>query len=145
MKKVGLLIISMATMGAIGVSLLTPAMPAMAAGTTGGTKFADGVCGDSTIDAELRKQAGCNVKDGKLSSTAVNLINIIIAVIGLAAAAVIVIGGIMYATSLGDPGKMTQAKNMVLYAVIALVVAVLAWAIVQAVVLSVPTIDADGS
>ena len=73
------------------------------------------------------------------------MINTIIAVIGLIAVVVIVIAGIMYATSLGEPGKMTQAKNMILYAVIALIVAVMAWGIVQVVVASVPTLDAKGS
>ena len=43
-------------------------------------------------------------------------------------------GGIKYATSAGDSNKVTAAKNTILYAVIGLAVAVLAFAIVNFVV-----------
>ena len=42
----------------------------------------------------------------------------------------IVIGGINYALSQGDPGKVKKAKDTILYGVIGLVVALLAFAIV---------------
>jgi len=42
---------------------------------------------------------------------------------------VIIVGGIRYATADGDSGKITQARNTILYAVIGLVVALLAYAI----------------
>lgn len=137
MKKLMVLVVMVAMMGITSISL-----PARVMAEEGGAK---NVCSDDNIPEDLRKQAGCEVKEGALSNTAINLINTIIAVIGLIAVVVIVIAGIMYATSLGEPGKMTQAKNMILYAVIALIVAVMAWGIVQVVVASVPTLDAKGS
>lgn len=109
------------------------------------TEFASGVCSDQYIDDSLKIQAGCKVEEGALSNTAVNLINIVIAIIGLVAVVVVVIGGIQYAVSLGDPGKITQAKNMIIYGVIAVVVAIMAWGIVQVVVASVPTLSADSA
>lgn len=52
-------------------------------------------------------------------------------VIGVAAVIVIVVGGIMYATSAGDPGKSKTAKDAIMYAAIGLGVAVLGSAIVN--------------
>lgn len=48
------------------------------------------------------------------------------AVAGLIAVVVIIVGGIQYVTSGGDPGKAAKAKNVILYAVIGLIIVLLA-------------------
>jgi hypothetical protein len=48
----------------------------------------------------------------------------------------IVIGGIRYTTSNGDSAGITSAKNTILYAVVGLIVALLAYAIVNFVLTS---------
>jgi len=58
-----------------------------------------------------------------------NGINLVYYIAGIVAVIVIVIAGITYATSVGDSGRITRAKNMILYAVIGLVVLVAAFAI----------------
>ena len=50
-------------------------------------------------------------------------------VIGIAAVIFIILGGINYVTSQGDPNKIKKAKDTILYAVIGLVAALLAFAI----------------
>lgn len=50
---------------------------------------------------------------------------------GIIAVIVIVIGGVLYVTSQGDPQKTARAKNTILFAVIGLIVAISAFAIVQ--------------
>lgn len=60
--------------------------------------------------------------------------NILMFVLGAIAVIVIVIGGIRYATSGGDQTQVTSAKNTILYAVVGIVVAILAYAIVNFVV-----------
>lgn len=62
------------------------------------------------------------------------VVNVLLFVIGLISVIMIIIGGIMYSTSAGDSGAITKAKNTILYAVIGLVVALLAFAIVNWVV-----------
>lgn len=62
------------------------------------------------------------------------VINILLFIIGIISVVMIIIGGIMYATSAGDPSKAGKAKNTILYAIIGLVVAFLAYAIVNWVV-----------
>jgi hypothetical protein len=51
-------------------------------------------------------------------------------VVGIAAVIMIIVGGIQYVTSSGDPTNVTNAKNTVLYAIIGLVVALLAQGII---------------
>lgn len=51
-------------------------------------------------------------------------------VVGIAAVIMIIIGGIQYVVSSGDPTNVTNAKNTVFYAIIGLVVALLAQGII---------------
>ena len=62
------------------------------------------------------------------------IINIVIGIIGLVAVAMVIYGGLRYTTSAGDSGKVTSAKNTILYGIIGLIVAVLAFAIVNFVI-----------
>ncbi len=59
------------------------------------------------------------------------IINVILFIIGAAAVIMIIIGGITYTTSGGDAAAVKKAKDTILYAVIGLVVAFLAFAIVN--------------
>lgn len=59
-----------------------------------------------------------------------NIIRTVLTILGGVAVIVIISGGIMYATSSGDPSKVTAAKNTILYAVIGLFVAMSAAAII---------------
>jgi len=63
------------------------------------------------------------------ASTIGNLLGIAYLVAGMVAVLAIVIGGIRYATANGDSGQIQSAKNMVLYAVVGLVVVIMASAI----------------
>ena len=63
------------------------------------------------------------------------IVNILLFLIGTISVIMIIIGGILYATSAGDSGNVTKAKNTIMYAVVGLVVAFLAYAIVNWVVL----------
>lgn len=54
--------------------------------------------------------------------------------IGAIAVLMIIIGGIRYTISNGDQSQITSAKNTILYAIVGLVVAMLAYAIVHFVI-----------
>lgn len=62
------------------------------------------------------------------------IVNILSLIIGVAAVIVIIIAGIQYMLSTGDPTKVNNAKNAILYALVGLVVAVLARFLVNFVV-----------
>lgn len=55
-----------------------------------------------------------------------NAIQWIIGVAGIVAAVFVVVGGISYATSAGDPGKLQKAKQTIIYALIGLIIVALA-------------------
>ena len=70
-------------------------------------------------------------KDTDLMTAVSYIINTIIFIVGLLAVVMIIIGGINYATSQGEPGKVKKAKDTILYGIIGLVVSLLAYAIVS--------------
>ena len=59
------------------------------------------------------------------------IINVALSVLGLVAVIMIIMGGFSFMTSTGDATKVTKAKNTILYGVVGLVIALLAFAIVN--------------
>lgn len=57
--------------------------------------------------------------------------NVLLFIIGAISVIMLIIGGIRYTISQGDSTQVTSAKNTILYSVVGLVVAILAYAIVN--------------
>ena len=70
-------------------------------------------------------------KGNDLNSIISIIINTLIFAIGIVAVIMIIMGGINYATSQGDPSKVKKGKDTILYGIIGLVVSLLAFAIVN--------------
>lgn len=64
--------------------------------------------------------------------------NTILYIVGIIAVIMLIIGGIKYVVSGGDSKKVTDAKNTILYAIIGLIIAFLAYAIVNFVISALP-------
>jgi hypothetical protein len=62
--------------------------------------------------------------------------NVLLFIIGAISVIMLIIGGIRYVVSGGDSGAVTSAKNTILYAIIGIVVAILAYALVNFVISS---------
>lgn len=60
-----------------------------------------------------------------------NVIQVLVIIIGAASVIMVMIGGLKYIISSGDPAKVSNAKDTILYALIGLVVAILAQSIVS--------------
>ncbi len=73
--------------------------------------------------------AQCGGND--LNSIVKMIINAVIFIIGIIAVIMVILGGVTYATSQGDSGKVKKGKDTILYGIIGLVVALLAFAIVN--------------
>ena len=58
------------------------------------------------------------------------IVNVMLFLIGAISVIMLIIGGIRYTISNGDQGAVTSAKNTIMYAIIGLVVAIMAYAIV---------------
>lgn len=89
-------------------------------------------CKNDPNSAVCKAQNGNN-KDNLYSFITV-IINTLYTVLAIAAVLVIVISGATFIMSNGDSALITAAKNRILYAVIGLIVATLAWALVSFIV-----------
>ena len=77
------------------------------------------------------KKIGGEQNDTDIYETIKNILGAVFIVVGIIAVIVLVIGGINYMMSQGDPGKVKKAKDTILYGIIGLIVSLLAFAIVQ--------------
>ena len=81
--------------------------------------------------AYLSQTGKNNGGDRDLMGTINLIINVALGVIGLIAVVMIIMGGVQYTTSSGDAAKVKKAKDTIMYGIIGLVVALLAFAIVN--------------
>jgi predicted membrane channel-forming protein YqfA (hemolysin III family) len=72
-----------------------------------------------------------NMSINDLTNPTKNIINMVIYIVGTIAVVMVLISGVQYATSQGDPSKIKKAKDTIMYGVIGLVVVILAYAIVN--------------
>lgn len=113
---------------ALGVSLALPVLQP----TTAHAQFDKGL------------QDGADSSKGKDQQTELfgdqgifkTITNVLLFIIGAISVIMLIIGGIRYTVSNGDQAAVTSAKNTILYAVIGIVVAILAYALVNFVITS---------
>ena len=89
-------------------------------------------------DAKTQIQSGLKAAGGDTKDTSgtliTKLINVMLFIIGVLSVIMIIYGGIIYVISAGDSGRVSKAKNTIMYAIVGLVVALLAYAIVNFVI-----------
>lgn len=83
------------------------------------------------LESGTKAAQGEGMKDevGDANSLVKNIVNVILWVVGILSVIMLIWGGIRYITSAGDSNKVTAAKNTIMYAVVGLVIAILAFAI----------------
>ena len=101
-----------------------------------------GIGGTWELKDASKPSEGYHCKNGdgggkSLTETIKTIIDTLLFITGMVAVIMIVIGGLRYVTSNGDSNQASQAKNTILYAVIGLVVAIMAYAIVNFVVTNI--------
>ena len=96
------------------------------------------LCSNGSYADSFDKCSGAGTAEKRsLMGTLQIVINVVLAVLAFITVAMIIIGGINYSTSQGDAGKVKKAKDTILYGVIGLVVALLAFAIVNFVLVNI--------
>lgn len=89
-------------------------------------------------DAKTQIQSGLKAAGGDTKDTSgtliTKLINVMLFIIGVLSVIMIIYGGIIYVISAGDSGRVSKAKNTIMYAIVGLIVALLAYAIVNFVI-----------
>jgi hypothetical protein len=115
MNKIKLIVLTFAML--IGVAAIVPSQAASA-----------------DAKGEILKgynEAGGATETKTVQSTIKTVVNVLLYVIGVLSVIMIIVGGIKYTISAGDSSKVTSAKNTIMYAVVGLIVAILAYAIVN--------------
>ncbi len=108
---------------ALGASVLVPAVVSAAPCNVDGLSITEGAkC------AQGNEQPAELFGDGGIFET---VTNILLFLIGAISVIMLIIGGIRYVVSGGDQTAVTGAKNTILYAIVGIVVAFLAYAAVQ--------------
>lgn len=128
----------------LGAGVLLTATPTRAISVFNGS------CGSSTATKSGNNNGGTNNTNSGTSSDSTSIcgaaqqdtvpnlvkrvVNILLYVLGIIAVIAIIIGGIRYATANGDSSAVKSAKDTIMYAVIGLIVAIMAFTIVNFVV-----------
>ncbi len=133
MKKLRSIILSFALVLGFASPLLVPAAAYADDTATGGGTGGSSACTGSATECLSQgvNNAGGGSNSIKLEDGIKTIVNVLLFVLGAIAVIMIIIGGIRYATSNGDASATKSAKDTVLYAVIGLIVAILAYAIVN--------------
>ena len=92
--------------------------------------------GDFTLNSGVKSAQGEGVSEAASDPQTLvkQFVNIFLFAVGALSVIMLIWGGIRYTTSAGDSNKVTAAKNTVLYAIVGLVIAILAYAIVNIVI-----------
>ena len=135
-KTAGILIALVALTGFAAVSL-SSAAPAAADDILGGVQ--SGVCLDqppSFVEGAASGTTECVEEDSSEGLRAVirTTLNVLTWIVGVAAVVVLIIAGFRYVVSGGSSSGVTGAKNMIVYALVGVVIALLAQVIVRFVV-----------
>lgn len=93
------------------------------------------------VFADIKSQIQTGIDDAggandsrSLTESVSTIVNVLLFLVGLTAVVVIIYAGFQYITAAGDSSKTKNAQSTITYAVIGLVVAILAYAIVNFVV-----------
>lgn len=83
------------------------------------------------ICADNSASTVCENKDENANSLIKDLINVLLYVVGVLSVIMIIVSGIFYVISSGDAGRVAKAKNTLMYSIVGLVVAFVAYAVVN--------------
>lgn len=117
-QRIGLALTAIATVMTLSLAPAYAGTPANQAKTD--------VCAGAAITGASCADAGAG-----LNGVIANIINILSAVIGVAAVIMIILAGFKYITSGGDPSGIKSAKDSLIYAIVGLLVVALAQTIVR--------------
>lgn len=124
-KKIAQGLLSVAVF-ALAFGAIAPTAPAYALDCTGADNL--------SIQCGANSAQGSDAPSGLFDGDAPvfqTIVNVLLFIIGAVAVIMLIIGGIRYVVSGGDQAQVTGAKNTILYAIIGIVVAVLAYAVVN--------------
>lgn len=129
-SKIRNIVVGMLSLAVLAAVPALVSSPAYAQNTDLQNKICDGA---STLKIGGSGTCTSNTSDAtdKVNNMITTVVNIFSAIVGIIAVIMIVYGGLRYITSGGESGKVTSAKNTIIYAIIGLIVVALAQFIVK--------------
>ena len=110
-------------------TIATFAMPVLVPASAHAKSIAEGIGdGCAAVDSECKTSGDGKASLQKIISGAIDIISY---AIGAIAVFMVIFGGFKYLTSGGDSGKVGEAKNTILYALLGLAVVIFARALVS--------------
>ena len=122
MKK-SIISIAIMTCAVFGASVLSTA-------SLSGNASAQVSKGIDTATTSEMKGKSIDGKDGLIKT----VVNILLWAVGILSVIMIIFSGFRYITSAGDASKTKSARSTLIYSVVGLIVAIMAWAIVNMVI-----------
>ncbi len=139
LKKFTLSLLAVPLLAAGVVGVVAPSVGAAAPEGITLRKGVDSSKGDDQVTCLFGTEAGC--EGNGIFKT---IVNVILFLVGAIAVIMLVFGGVKYTVSNGDSNAVTSAKNTIMYAIVGLVVAILAYAIVNFVITSINSTQTQG-
>ena len=129
MKKI--LVMTLAFVSLVGIgTIASPVLSSVSAQSAP----AEGVSPVDSIRKGTTDAGSKETDDSGFNEGLQTIMNILMFLLGAIAVIMIVIAGIRYTTSNGDAGTIKSAKDTILYAVVGIIVALIAYAIVSFVI-----------
>lgn len=123
MKKIFLAI---AAVLAFSLTLVSPVSVYAEEPASTGTSIMDKAC-----EGEGSSGVLCQNKDNTVDSVISTVINTLLFIVGILSVVMIIVGGLRYTASAGNANAVTGAKNTITYAVVGLVVSMVAFVVVN--------------
>lgn len=133
-KSIGALLVIPAMVLSLGVAV-QPAFAADSGCSGGGLSLAGGACSAQGTDQQGSASCLFDTGNGQCSTPLFKQVtNVLLYIIGAISVIMLVIGGVRYTISGGDQKNVEAAKNTILYAIVGIIVAILAYAVVNFVI-----------
>ena len=132
MKKLKAILVSLPVTSLVfgGVLLATVATTVLQSQSVFAQSVGEGISGGANTAKGNNQPDNLEGKEGIFKKVT----DVLLFLAGAVAVIVLIIGGIRYVISSGDSGQVQSAKNTILYAVVGLVVVIMAYAIVNFVI-----------
>jgi hypothetical protein len=124
MKRIKYILLTLSLIGSFGLFALSPIVGAVDPYNC--SQYPDPAAADYPLI--------CKDQNKDITDTVKTTINVILYILGSLAVIMIIYSGILYVMSGGDANNVTKAKNTLMYSIIGLIVALLAYAIVNFVI-----------
>ena len=134
------LVLTVATLVVTNTAQASALTPPLIVASNSSISTSDACAGLEQIDSKQ----GCSTSGSGVSSIVKAAVSILSYIVGVAAVIMVIVAGFKYVTSAGDSGRISSAKNTLVYALVGLAVAALAQVLVH-LVLTDTTKAANGA